>query len=700
MNDSDTEDQEGKNEWDLLLSETHAPLSRIPERIKLSGVWVDLDNPSPYAQHLYQALYSALCNDWYQVTISEISQSRLQGPLKDFLLWLRSYRFTRKHADQILNKYQTYRINKCGVLPQSTGLKIIFLFLTNATYCEQVSMETIAYVHQLKHTTRIEDACTAVPYSLTGYCATMPWLREALGERKYMQLESPRLLMRSFSVVVAATLEWILAHKAIAKSRIGSNLPDVQQQRLRGTNDNGVYGRKLMRHVANFANSQPDPTTELLLADLANPPVKQLVVERFIRGDFSIRPNIKGKETNLFQRPHIFTPGNWDKPGGIEELLFGWLMAWLAVQPNDISKLKPQNIVLIKNPAGRITELFVDYYKGRAKRNYRTMTLSTKEVEGSAILSYLKSLPEDIVGCFSSKNSIRFKLSFGKNSLPLTLVTLWQEPKLAQHLREQLALRRAGTLFWDLMVVLQQKGGQTFNSWMMNHNSKDGAPVQKYIASVPYALNPSPLSYGLIKTSAVQSRSDRYRVEDLVNINSHKSNTERISYLTDENKEWVNQNGRISRIVLHDMENFVYRPSLNQAVVDSRERILRTRIIATFEDSTTDAATAHIDKLGRASNINNMFTEDASDILVMDTAETVVYMLHYIDEATKNYRKLVQHALIFFERTVLPNAEWMSVILQNHLSPHVVIAGTQYYNKIQPHLPSLFDNELQGGVST
>ena len=66
-----------------------------------------------------------------------------------------------------------------------------------------------------------------------------------------------------------------------------------------------------------------------------------------------------------------------------------------------------------------------------------------------------------------------------------------------------------------------------------------------------------------IKNSSVYSRTDQYRDEDLINTNSHSSLTEKLSYMTDANKEWVNQVGRILRMVLVDIEMHAFSPKFD-----------------------------------------------------------------------------------------------------------------------------------------
>ncbi len=62
------------------------------------------------------------------------------------------------------------------------------------------------------------------------------------------------------------------------------------------------------------------------------------------------------------------------------------------------------------------------------------------------------------------------------------------------------------------------------------------------------------------------------------------------------------------------------------------------------------------------------------------------------------YKLLIQHALKFFERSVLPTVEWMHYVLQQYLTPTVVNEGRLAYGVVCSVLPPLFSSELQGGV--
>ncbi|UPR51981.1 hypothetical protein ITG09_15120 [Vibrio cyclitrophicus] len=167
--------------------------------------------------------------------------------------------------------------------------------------------------------------------------------------------------------------------------------------------------------------------------------------------------------------------------------------------------------------------------------------------------------------------------------------------------------------------------------------------------------------------------------------------------MTDQNKEWVNQNGRITRIVLDDIEHHAYKPNINTALNLARERRLQTQIM-----QETANQEVRINPLGQVitTSTEEMTTSDKQSLhIVWDTPETVVYFLHYLSEAERQANRLIEHALQYFERTVLPDAEWMSSLLNNGLSPKTIRLGKKSYKKLHEVLPPLFENQIQGSGS-
>jgi hypothetical protein len=153
---------------------------------------------------------------------------------------------------------------------------------------------------------------------------------------------------------------------------------------------------------------------------------------------------------------------------------------------------------------------------------------------------------------------------------------------------------------------------------------------------------------------------------------------------------------------MNDIGTYVYKPNLDAANEIAYEAKLRTRVINALSDGISDQNALVINTIGRIDMKKSVIEFpiiDYTDILVLDSIETVVTMLHYINEADRQCSQLINNAIDFFENTVLPNVEWMEHLLRNgKLSPQVVKDGKNEYEEIKEHLPKLFYNELHAGV--
>ena len=180
-----------------------------------------------------------------------------------------------------------------------------------------------------------------------------------------------------------------------------------------------------------------------------------------------------------------------------------------------------------------------------------------------------------------------------------------------------------------------------------------------------------------IKTTSVYSESDSYRAGDLVNYNSHTSSTESINYLTDSNKEWVNQSGRITRLVLNDLNNSMYSSSINALSNKVRDVELRTKIVA---------ATGS-DSFKIISMINDSeLIESSEDIVVIDSIDTAIYFIHFISEAERCIETLIKVRPDYIVRTILIKIEWMSNTLSRMVSSSKAF---KEYVKYKEYLPSI-----------
>jgi hypothetical protein len=378
------------------------------------------------------------------------------------------------------------------------------------------------------------------------------------------------------------------------------------------------------------------------------------------------------------------------------------LCAWQTVQPSDVLKLKRNDFVINKNQNDTPISIQINYYKGRSARNLEPPMLDARQIEARAILTYINQLPNNHSLLFDQISNHPKLLSFSPAAIPGRLLRLFNSPKITSLITHNLENRQSTLIFLKAFKAMASECESSFSIWSSNQsNQKLDSSISTYRLNTNNAIPQLLFGLSYIKNSAVHARSDKYRSEDLVNQNSHTSNTEKIHYLTDANKDWVNQNGRITRMVILDIEKYVYQPNIVAAKAKSLNMQLHTSVLQKIGDVINPVG-VKINELGRINKFElnlNTLNYDWDEILVLDTLETVVNMLHYINEAERQQRLLITHALIFFEQTVLPTVEWMRSIMQNQLSPKSVKEGQKAYQEIKTILPQLFCNELLAGVT-
>ena len=93
---------------------------------------------------------------------------------------------------------------------------------------------------------------------------------------------------------------------------------------------------------------------------------------------------------------------------------------------------------------------------------------------------------------------------------------------------------------------------------------------------------------------------------------------------------------------------------------------------------------------------NLSLNKSSNKYLVIQCEETVVEFLHYIEQATVNYKNLLLKAPTFFEFEVLPKVEWYTELLEERFDESIVKEGTEYYQKLKSILPDLFTSQLMG----
>ena len=372
----------------------------------------------------------------------------------------------------------------------------------------------------------------------------------------------------------------------------------------------------------------------------------------------------------------MFHPNCRNSYSPLEELLLAYLVACEAIQPTDIPKLKTSDYALATNSSGRLTMIECQYYKGRAGSIHQPAMLMASDSWTQAIYLYLQGLPRT-TSLFKTKTQKPIKLpGLGVHTYTHTLIRLlfklWKMPTLQRRIRSELRRTQTNPISLKAMLALEE-GSESYNLF----KSRTGQSKADY-AHAPFPLPLYQFTLTHIKNTAVHSGHDNYRESDLINHHSHTSETEKHAYLTDNNKDFVNKLGRITRLVLHDLKNVVYQPSINamqQAVND-----LETRTQVVDATGGSDANVQSLQETIVQDDTNN-------DIIVSDTLDGALYFMHYIDQVEKVFTRLLAVRPDFVERTPLVQMEWMTRTLSRMSQAK---AAKKQYASLCEHLPPPF----------
>lgn len=692
------------------LSESYSPINNLPLRVALNGKIYELNSNNRFASHIYRALTLGLKSEWYQ-SLASLSQKQHLRYLIKFIRWFETIEISDDNMYSVFKDFETYQVNILGLKPQSTGLSCLLYLMKNGIAEIDYERELHQYIEILLLRTNVSKYEPPIPETLTNFFGSIPWLKEAMGNEDYLKLEGPKRLSNSFSVTIATILNYILKIKKEAKNQIADhqfvNDSDTLAERAHRQFYCGNLFSKLSQFDENY--SACDPLTELMVLDFV--PKKNIVKLKHLWQKRQLDPatyysyQLNGRQ--VFTLPNIFAQNAWNYPSELEQVLFSWLCAWQTIQPYDIPKLKKNDFIVTHNSAGRVVFVQSSYYKGRSGKIQEPPMLDAKQVEGNAIISYLEYFHDNEIHLISDLNVGKIQVTFGANSITERLINLINNQAINEEIMGNLSKRKSSPIFCKAMLALYEKKEYAFSKWVnalkKRKKQKKGFSIEAYHKDIEYPLPPLLFGYNAIKNSAVHANSDKYREGDLVNQNSHTSLTEKIHYLTDANKEWVNQNGRITRLVLNDIERHVYKPNLDQAINDAYELGLRTRVIKVLNEGITGAGKIQINSIGQMKYSNetyNEFNAEPDEIIVLDTVETVVTMLHYINQAQEKKHVLINRALTYFERTVLPNVEWMEYLLTSKLSPSTVKKGSVQFETLKSILPPLFLNEIRGSFNS
>lgn len=611
-------------------------------------------------------------------------EDHIRSIIRPFISWINSHDKERAELAkyQCLTDYDTYCRNVKKV--KNSWVNSIKRNISYGLDSDQLSKDEVLYLTRLLKLTKQIPQPQAESYTLTRWF-NLKWFRDHLDERLFLQIESPQRLIMSLRVTAAVTL----LHLLKCRQQWQKRFPPLNNFDADDLSHRQSYRYEinywLIRNIARFdSNGQPaDALTELLLLDICDDDVLPFLrssvesAEEWRR--LPARAVINGKLSTLWKSPGSFTDSYSRAYTRLEEMLAAWLCACEGVQPSDIFKLKATDFVCEYKENGRLIFMQLKYYKGRAGNMKETDLLAASDIWTQALHKYIQQLPEPGLLFRTSAYTRIATPNFTKKS-PTTglklLASMWKLPDVENELNKEFSRTKCSPIFLKAMQTLEipTKSGAIVEA-EKDHENRSPAGNRKPLFF---------LTLTHIKNSSVHARSDRYRESDLINHNSHTSQTEKHSYLTDSNKEWVNQCGRITRIVLHDLQNVVYQPSLDKMVRDVRELELRTRVVGATGDS--GETVISLDTMAATENFSNQ-----DDIIVTDTLDSALYFLHYINQAEANFHQLVRVRPDFVEKTLIPQIEWMTRLLTQ--MSHTKQATNEYKN-LKHYLPALFDHLL------
>lgn len=642
---------------------------------------INLKKENSYHEIIFKACSIGFQSDWF-AGLSVRSKPAYFDRVRKFFDWINDsdYDTSDKGRYKVLKAYEAYCLNDRNL--KSSSLVWINTVIREGLYCRSISEPELVFLQTLLSLSQPAKAPEPEPVTLSGWFE-LPWLRSVLGEKAYLQLESPRRLFNSFRATIAITLIYLLEQR---KRWEFSSEIEIDTTHQGWQYD---WNRALLERYGKFTK-QFDPEDEfshLLWLDLVKLTGQKALKEKISKTGLHRLPrriSNKNKGTTPWQKPTFFHPDYQTRYSHVEELLCAWLVACEAVQPTDIPKLRTNNYVRERNSSGRLIAIECTYYKGRSGSFKQSAIHMGSDPWAQAMDRYMKGLSEPSL--FKTNVVRQDTLSFQKiqknslsrhNAISL-LFKIWMLPSFQRRLESELKRIKATPLFLEAMLALVHGDENYFTFY-----KRTGKTAEEYRKTTPRALPTHVFSLTHIKNTAVHAGTDAYREADLVNHHSHTSLTEKTSYLTDKNKEWVNQAGRITRLVLHDLQNVVFQPSISAIDQSVHDLELRTRVIA---------ATNSNDIVTHPLQGRTIESEDVDTIVVSDTSDTALYFIHYITQAEKMLPKLLAVRPDWVERELIVQVEWMTRTLTRM---RATASAQKSYQELADHLPPLFAHLLE-----
>lgn len=654
------------------------------------------DPDGTFKDQIAEIIKKATELEWFD-QLSDLSKRGLKTNISNFHEFLDHTKVTNESKLDILNLFQEHRVNNKKTKSGSTGVGMIKNLINQLLkFNDDLDKNTRTLCKLILQRHRPLPNHEPKQTSISSWFLEIPWLKFAFPPEEYSQLAKPRILIESFIFTISTILFEITSQKKKLLNTINNINKKLKYEEYKNRDEMRTKRKLFLRLIFKELINRPeynDPgLRELFLIDCINEESCRNQVQQILEDDSKSSAE-KRKLVALinrlhFNRPNILAPKKNDK-SIFEENLFTFICAWLAIQPSDILKLKRKNFIIGYDENNNPTLVKCEYFKGRTGAKHESPIVTADSIIGKAILSYLDSfeLNDRLV---SFRASYTNNLTFGGNSTSKLLALCFERKFLNEKIKTQLRINSTTEVFLNAYLFLYRNHDSTFTNWnnlrkrqRLKHNSFElyKENVEKWLPSTLFYLSN-------IKNSSIHAKSDKFRINDPINSNSHTSKTEYENYLTDSNKEWMNLNGAINRLVMKKVEGAFILNTLQQ------ETLVHNKLIHTkFEEDFIN----NFNQVDLKPSINNSAHQILNKLIVLDTTETVLFMRHYIAQVISKANTLVRCNLEFFELTALPTAEWMETILATKITPKVVLEGDRRYEALKQLLPELFTNEIRSG---
>ncbi len=638
-----------------------------------------------------------LDSDWFK-QLENLSQIGYVTNVRNFMAWFYKAKFSPKAKLDVLNLFQEFRVNVSKVKSGNTGVQTIkFLINKHLELNTSIPKPTRTLCKLIIQRHRPLPKHNTNQTSLSSWFTQLPWLRHEMDDMDYSQLGKPRILSESFIYTIATILFEIIEHKKKLKYAIEALNNKIRFEVYKNSTEmkskRRLFLKQLFERIIQDQKFDDPVVYELFLMDCIGDDSNRLQIQEIIDKKsltFQEKKRLVAAVNRLiFNRPNILAPRNAHPHSIFEENLFSFICAWLMIQPYDIKKLQKNHFTTILDETGRPYLIKTSYFKGRSGAVHEPPTISPESIIGKAIVSYLSGFQENDK-LFSIGYAYMNNLTFGAHSNTKLLALCIESSYFSSKIKKQLKLNSATDIFSKAYLVLYRNHDLTFTNWNNLRKRQNLAynKINLYKTEVKKWLPQGLFTLAAIKNTSVHAKSDKFRINDPINENSHTSSTEYENYLSDSNKEWMNVNGAVTRLVLHKVGAvFNLDLKLHASIVSSK--LIQTKFEADLVSSFNDES-------------RKPFSPNSADLIlrnlvVLDTPQTVLFMRHYIAQVISKMHSLVERNLEFFEFTALPTAEWMETILSTKLSPKVVLEGDMLYESFKTLLPDLFTNYINKG---